>query len=385
MERIGMMGTSLTKTSAAPLAPIPVSSRRRASASASAAFAVFALTLSTASAGAANVIVQSAIDGFVRPGYAAFAGATKALKADTDALCLTPSLSQLSQARAAFQSAVAAWSRVEIIRFGPVTEENRLEKILYWPDRKGIGLKQVQAAIAKEDSGAANPIALAGKSVAMQGLGALEFVLYGTGAETLTTGAPYRCTFGAAISANLNEMAQDISASWSAADGFAAQWANPAANNALYRTNSEAVSELVDVFVQGLEMVRDVRINSFLGITPEADKPRQALYWRSRATTVSLSANLQGLQALFEASGLAKALTGDSAHIGQSVAAILTNGAAALDGMGTRPIADDLADAESRKKLDYFRTTTSALSEQIGVRLTGALGLSAGFSSLDGD
>ena len=102
-------------------------------------------------------------------------------------------------------------------------------------------------------------------------------------------------------------------------------------------TNSEAVSELVDVFVQGLEMVRDVRINSFLGITPEADKPRQALYWRSRATTVSLSANLQGLQALFEASGLAKALTGDSAHIGQSVAAILTNSAAALDGMGTRP------------------------------------------------
>jgi predicted lipoprotein len=70
------------------------------------------------------------------------------------------------------------------IRFGPVTEENRLERILFWPDRKGIGLKQVQAAIAGEDATAADPQTLPGKSVAMQGLGALEFVLFGTGSDS---------------------------------------------------------------------------------------------------------------------------------------------------------------------------------------------------------
>ncbi len=72
--------------------------------------------------------------------------------------------------------------------------------MLFWPDRKGTGLKQVQAALASKDPTAADAAQLAGKSVAMQGLGALEFVLYGTGSEELATaGESYRCAYGAAI------------------------------------------------------------------------------------------------------------------------------------------------------------------------------------------
>jgi predicted lipoprotein len=48
-------------------------------------------------------------------------------------------------------------------------------------------------------------------------------------------------------------------------------------------------------------------------------------------------------------------------------------------------VTDALKNEAQRNQLDHFRLTTSTLSELIGVRLTGALGLSAGFSSLDGD
>ena len=83
--------------------------------------------------------------------------------------------------------------------------------MLFWPDRKGIGLKQVQAALAAKDPTAADAAQLAGKSVAMQGLGALEFVLFGTGAETLAgTGDAYRCAYGAAIAANLDGIAAEL-------------------------------------------------------------------------------------------------------------------------------------------------------------------------------
>ena len=100
----------------------------------------------------------------------------------------------------AFRPTTDAWSYAEIIRFGPITEQNRLERMLFWPDRKGIGLKQVQATLAAKDATAADPAQLPAKSVAMQGLGALEFVLFGTGAEALATaGDPYRCRYGAAI------------------------------------------------------------------------------------------------------------------------------------------------------------------------------------------
>ena len=181
-------------------------------------------------------------------------------------MCRTPSQATLDAARQSFGETVDAWSTIEIIRFGPVTEQNRLERVLFWPDRKGTGLKQVQAALAAKDPTAADAAQLAGKSVAMQGLGALEFVLYGTGAEELATAAEsYRCAYGAAIVGNLDTIAAELDAAWAAPDGFASVWANPAAGNALYRDGTEAVTELMDVFVTGFELVRDVRLGGFLG------------------------------------------------------------------------------------------------------------------------
>ena len=292
----------------------------------------------------------------------------------------------MKTAQGAFHDAIVAWSEVETIRIGPVTEQNRLDRILFWPDRKSIGLKQVQGALAGEDPTAADAKQLAGKSVAMQGFGALEFVLYGTGSEELQSGArPYRCKFGAAIAGNLASMAADISTAWSKPDGFAAQWANPKADNALYRTDTEALSELVDILVQGLEMVRDVRIKGFLGLSPAKDKPKQALYWRSNQTLASLTANMDGLRKLYAASGIGKTLGADNAHVDQSISIVFANAGKVLPDLGAKPVADVLDDPAARAKLERFQLTTSALSELIGVRLTGALGLSAGFSSLDGD
>lgn len=335
---------------------------------------------------AANQTIQAAIEGFVRPAYAAFATAAEAQRATLDTLCQAPSAASLGTARDAFQRSVVAWSEIETIRFGPVTEQNRLERILFWPDRKSIGLKQVQAALANQAPTATIAKSLANKSVAMQGFGALEFILFGAGADELATAdGAYRCRFGAAIAANLASISNDISKAWEDPKGFAGQWANPGPDNASFRTDQEALSELVDVFVQGLEMIRDVRLNGFLGRWPDEDKPRQAIYWRSRATVPSLRGNVDGLRKLFEASRIAATLKPADAHIGQSIGIILANSAKTAEALGAPPLADALTNKAERDQLDHFRLTTSTLSELVGVRLTGALGLSAGFSSLDGD
>lgn len=333
----------------------------------------------------AKPIVAGSISLFVRPAYAKFHAATSTLdKAMTD-LCSSPSQATLESAKKAFGETVETWSKAEIIRFGPVTEENRLERVLFWPDRKSTGLKQVQAALAAKDPTAIEPAKLAGKSVAMQGLGALEFVLFGTGAEALSgTTEAYRCGYGAAIAGNLEAIATDLETAWSAPDGFAALWTAPGAGNPLYRDDSEALGELLDVFVNGLELVRDVRLGGFLGKSATEDRPKQALFWRSGNTANSLAANMAGMNSLFEASGLAGAMPADADWIAKSIRFEFDNAldaAAAAQG----PIADVLADPARRGKLDYFGVVTSSLSELFGVRLSGELGLTAGFSSLDGD
>lgn len=333
----------------------------------------------------ATGIVARAIDGFIRPGYAAFHRATGDLVKAEKGLCEAPSEQRLNAARQSFSETVDAWSTIEIIRFGPVTENNRLERVLFWPDRKSTGLKQVQAALVAKDETAASPDSLAKKSVAMQGLGALEFVLYGTGSEGLArTGENYRCVYGAAIAGNLDTIAGELDTAWADPGGFAAQWANPGPGDPLYRNGTEAVTELMDVFVTGFELVRDVRLGGFLGEASGRDKPKQALLWRSGKTIDTIAANLAGMRALFEASQLGEAVREDALWIEKSALFEFGNAAAAA-AAANGTLADVLADPEQRGKLVYLGLVTSGLSGIFGTSLSGELGLTAGFSSLDGD
>lgn len=329
-------------------------------------------------------VVRRAVDHFVRPAYANLLGDASALRDAVGTLCTSPSEAALKMARARFGVAVEALSAAEIIRFGPITEDNRLERQLFWPDRKGTGLKQVQAAIASDDKDVTDAEALAGKSVAMQGFGALEFVLFGTGAQELGgKDAAHRCRYGLAIAENLEHIAASVSSNWSSAHGYAETWTEP--GNDVYRDEREALTELLEVFVNGLELVRDVRLNGFLGTEPSADKPRSALFWRSGLTVDSLAGNLAAMQALFDTSRVADLLPAETQWLPRSIDFEFRNAARVTQALRGKPIADILADPTLRAKLDYLRVVTTSLSDLIGRQVTGQLGITAGFSSLDGD
>lgn len=333
----------------------------------------------------ASDVIDRAIDGFVRPAYATFHEEAASADKAVAALCKAPSQANLDAARAGFADLVKAWSQAEIIQFGPITEDNRLERILYWPDRKSIGLRQVQAAIADEDKTATDAATLHTKSVAMQGLGALEYILHGTGAEDLAgKDGAYRCAFGAAVAGNVDNIATQVDAEWARPDGFAKLWNTPGPDNPVYRDGTESVTELMEVFINGLEMVRDVRVKGFLGDKPDGDKPKGAIFWRSGLTGASLAGNLEGMDRLFEASHVGDALSGDAHWMADSTHILLANGVADARSV-TGPIDKALDDPDQRAKFEHFRLVTSSLSSLIGTRMSAEFGLTAGFSSLDGD
>ncbi|MDF2373672.1 MAG: imelysin family protein [Rhizobiaceae bacterium] len=156
-------------------------------------------------------VIRNAVAQFIVPAHQKFNDDAAQLENTIAVLCATPSTGQLQQARDDFDAIILAWSSISIIRIGPVLEDNRLERLLFWPDRRGIGLRQVQALLVTKDPTALDPEGLAKKSVATQGLAALEFVLFGTGAETLTQEAEsFRCGYGRAISANISRISQDL-------------------------------------------------------------------------------------------------------------------------------------------------------------------------------
>lgn len=332
----------------------------------------------------AAAITRAAIDAVIRPGYVRFRAAAETLENDVRALCEAPGPAQMETARAAFRDTALAWASIEMVGFGPVRAQNRLERILFWPDRRGTGLKQVQAILATEDDTATDAATLAQKSVAVQGLGALEYVLFGTGAAGLAGADAFRCRYGAAIGTNLAKIAARIAAAWAGHDGIAGQLARPGPGNALFRDESEALGEVTDILIHGLEQLRAVRLNGFLGETPDKDRPKRALLWRAGLTIATVKANLDGLRDLFDKAGFADHLAEEDRWIAASIRFEFAQADDALSALPAR-IADTLADPQAREKLAFVRVVSSSLSQLIGEHLTAAYGLTAGFSSLDGD
>ncbi|MGV1826350.1 imelysin family protein [Agrobacterium vitis] len=330
-------------------------------------------------------VMEKTVDGFIRPGYRNFLDKAKALHAGMNTLCTTPSDTSVKAAKDGFEQAVRAWARIEIVRVGPVIEENRFEHILFYPDRKGLALKQIQGAIASNDESFTKPEALHEKSVAIQGLGALEYVLYGTGSETLNQAdGAFRCRYGAAIAGNIENMAGELSSLWEAPGGIQTAWKQPGPNNDVFRTPSEAVTGLLGILVHGTETVRDERIETFFKGAGGRIAPKQAIFWRSGLTFVSMQENLTGLKQLLNDTGAANLLPEGKRGV---IATINTQADRLIQ--TTQSITPDVEAAvgqpDNRKKLvsllDDSRSMITDLSDGLG----GGVGLSAGFSFADGD
>ncbi|MEY9782772.1 imelysin family protein [Sinorhizobium fredii] len=334
-------------------------------------------------------VMAKAVDSFIVPGYRDLSRATADLAEASAALCEAPSAATLEATRSTFSEVVRTWSTIEIVRLGPALEQNRFERFLFYPDRKSTGLKQVQAILSKRDERATQAESLKAKSVAVQGLGALEYVLYGTRAETLASkDGGFRCRYGMAISQNLAAIAGELLAAWENPDGIQSAWKAPGPGNPLFRDNKEAATELLGVLVHSVEMIKDQRLRPFydgaIDGKPDKGRPKLAIYWRSGNTMASIAANLRGLQTLFNIAGMENLLPADSRSIAGSVNFLFKALISAADRV-EGPIDAALADDKQRSRLDFITLNTADLLDRLNRDFGGAIGLGAGFSFADGD
>lgn len=330
-------------------------------------------------------VLRAAVEQVIRPGMLEFKSRANGLSIAMNALCTVPSTSTLTLVTGQFRQAALAYGRVEFLRVGPLMEDNRVDRLLFWPDRRGIGLKQVQAILAEADETATTLTSLRDKSVAAQGFGALEYVLFGTGAETLLgpEGA-FRCAYGRAVAANIAQIAGELAAGWFVPDGIADHLMAPNAAYADYRSDIEGMEELVGLVSHGVEAMRDTRINPFIASEDAAAKPKQALFWRSGLSMEMLRANVDGMRKLIALSGVARAVAEKDRGLDNSIDFEFRNAIRALD-IVTLPVEQAVADEKQAFALSYLVLVTGSLQTMLGEQLSAALGLSVGFSSLDGD
>ena len=334
-----------------------------------------------------SAIARAALSEVIRPGYAALAEEIAALDEKVGALCRAPSAASLEAGRNAFAATVAAWSKVEILRFGPIAEERRYERLFFWPDPKGLGDRQVRDALAKRDENVTKPDALSGKSVALQGLPALEYLLYGDGAETLAapSGAgAFRCAFARAVATNSAGIAKSVAEDWREGSAYEKAFLNPGPEAPTYRAPKEVTLDLFKSFTAGIELVRDQKLGKPLGAAPEEARPKLAAFWRSGQSLANAAGNLEGVRALFAQGGFAQVVAEVEPGVEKSVLFDLGHAIEVLNGIG-KPMAELVEDADLRGKIEALRVSLKSAGLTAADAISRGAGLAFGFNAMDGD
>jgi len=214
------------------------------------------------------------------------------------------------------------------------------------------------------------------KSVAFQGLGALEYLLFGEIAKTdLLKPSSFRCRFAATVAHGMALRADAITNDWSRADGFSHIWLKPGSDNERFQTTNEAESALISIISNALSLMQDTRLRPLASSNIKA-----ALFWRSSQSLTSLSANIVGLRDQLRRSGLYDRLAGEAVGLDATIEFEFANALRTIARMQSFAPQN-----RGSKDLDYMTIVVTGLQGLIASQLAPALRLSAGFSPTDGD
>jgi hypothetical protein len=335
------------------------------------------------------VLAKRTLERHVLPGYGRFADAAQDFAGKAAALCRTPSTSSLAQARTAASQALLAWGRIEHIRFGPIADKQRLDRLMFYPDPRGIGRKQIGRLLRHRDDEVLSPETLAHASVAVQGFSAVDRVLFGKDSDTLAT-APvtFRCRYVRALADGIAQIAAETLHAWQ--NSFGQTWLHPSGGNRTFLTAPETTQALLRAYVTELEVVRLQRLAPVLGADSQSGGHAEPLLARSGLGLSFLLANIEGVHNLLTAGGFVDTAfaADEKEHDAMSILhSVVTDlGFALRAGKGALEIAPDVfADPKARARLTplTFSLKNAEVMGRTGMStLTGSM---LGFNSLDGD
>lgn len=225
------------------------------------------------------------IEGWLLPRYDALAAETAAQAKAWTAFCTKPDATGVPALKAAHGKAADAWNAVEFITFGPVSLSLRADRISFFPDRRNAIARGLAELIADADASRLEPERFAQSSAAVQGLPALERLLYEDGAaDALVAGAESarRCAIGTAISANLATLARDIRTAWGdRTAGVLGAIVSGKGDPALFPDLGALPGMILTDLSGAYQRVSDTKILPVMGSGPSDAKPTLADSWRS--------------------------------------------------------------------------------------------------------
>lgn len=238
----------------------------------------------------------------VLPRYEKLSVAFEWLEQQAQKFCAAPREANVRVFKTAYHRAMDAWMGIQHIRFGPIDEKYRFFKIQFWPDTHGTIGKQLKKFLAKMAQGHTSFEQFKAGSVAIQGLPALEQLLFSKSHPLFpqTEKNKNRCELSSWIATNLAQIAQEILQEWQEEGGFQTVIATASAGNEFYLSDKEVAQDFFSSFLTGLQWMEESKLVAPLGKSEKKARPKHSESWRSERSLENILFNLQGLIELYQ-------------------------------------------------------------------------------------
>jgi predicted lipoprotein len=231
--------------------------------------------------------------------------------------------------------------------------------------------------------------AFARASVAIQGLPALESLLFEEGVDASAFGSgresSYRCELMQAIAGNLAAMATEVLEAWtSGTPPVREQVLTAAEGNGHFASGAEVSVLFLRDLRTSLQTVADLKLARPLGEDAPAAKPRRAESWLSGRSLRNIRIDLEAARDLY-LTGYAPLLAAipQTTVLDERIRAAFSE-ALAADALEAS-LADQVADPARRPGIGRLLASVRTLEQLVAQELPEALGLTIGFNALDGD
>lgn len=328
------------------------------------------------------------------PAHRDFALAAKQLSQATQAFCKSPDDAGLQAAQEHWRHSAVAWSGLQVKSFGPLMEDNLSWQIQFWPDRKNLVARKLEGLITEHaDATPFTASTIADASVVVQGLSALEYLLFDEKAAQLdryqTT--PLRCQVLSAIAEHQKTLSKTLHEAWLPDHGnYLGTFAQPGPKNPVYPDRQQAIAALLESLVAGAELIKRDKLERPLGFANSRGLSQVYLleWWRSRFSREAIIGNLNALQRLY----LADELYGIDDYLRQhqhsELAEQITStfektivAAQAVEG----DLFSAATDPAQKPQLLALYTEVQQLLDLLKNALPDALGITLSFNGADGD
>ncbi|MCK5917704.1 MAG: imelysin family protein [Cocleimonas sp.] len=319
------------------------------------------------------------VDQFAIPSYQTLQKNSQQLIQSSQAFCSNANEKQFNTLKKSFHETMDAWQIAQIFRSGPAMQKMRFYRLEMWPDRSNAAAKHLRK-LQKE----ANPDSLKAEnfskaSTAIQGLSALERILY---AKAVTPNdfqekgkANFKCQLVQTISLNIHTISTELLKAWE--QDFRNLIRTPSKDNTVFESHKSVAAQFLNDLNTQLQVILTQKFKRPLN--GKNFRLTRAESWRSQRSLRNILFNLKASNELYKIIFLS--------HINdeklQQKQQQLFEQALKLGKDLALPLQD--AHQKHSEKLTQWIAAIGALNSSMNSELPIAIDIPLGFNSLDGD